>query len=70
MKKDFDCVEMKHKIQEKIYEEIKDMSIEEEIEYFRKGAEEFRAEMERLRKKKKKNQNKKKAGKKVSGKSV
>lgn len=36
MKKDkaFDCVEMKRRIQEKIYEETKDMTHEELLEYF------------------------------------
>lgn len=68
MKKDFDCVEMKRKIQEEIYEEIKDMTIEEEIEYFRKGAEQFEAEIKRLRKQKA--QKKVKAEKKTSGKNV
>jgi hypothetical protein len=34
--KEFDCVEMKRRIQEKIYEETKDMTNEELIEYFHK----------------------------------
>jgi len=33
--KEFDCLEMKREIQAKIYEEIKDMSTEERILYFR-----------------------------------
>jgi len=37
--KKFDCVEMKNKIQAKIYEEIKDMTPEEEIAYRRKKLE-------------------------------
>jgi hypothetical protein len=37
--KKFDCVEMKNKIQAKIYEEIKGMSPKEEIEYRRKKLE-------------------------------
>lgn len=37
--KKFDCVEMKNKIQAKIYEEIKDMSPQEEIAYRRKKLE-------------------------------
>jgi hypothetical protein len=66
MKKTFDCVEMKRKAQEKIYEDIKDLTLEEEIEYFRKGAEQFQREMDRLRKQKK-TQKQPKTGKKVSG---
>ena len=38
-KKDFDCVEFKRQAQARIYETIKDLSPEEEIEYFRKAAE-------------------------------
>ena len=37
--KKFDCVEMKNKIQAKIYEEIKGMTPQEEIEYRRKKLE-------------------------------
>ena len=33
--KDFDCLEMKREIQAKIYAEIKDMTTEERIAYFR-----------------------------------
>ena len=33
--KEFDCLEMKREIQAKIYSEIKDMSSEERISYFR-----------------------------------
>ena len=51
MKKTFDCVEMKRKIQEEIYEETKNLSREEELEYFHKAGERFRREMEKLRKK-------------------
>ena len=38
-KKKFDCVEFKRKAQERIYEDIKNMSWEQEADYFRKGAE-------------------------------
>ncbi len=38
-KKTFDCVEMKNKIQEQIYEETKHMTWEEEYEYRRKKIE-------------------------------
>jgi len=37
--KKFDCVEMKNKIQAKIYEEIKDMTPQEEIAHRRKKLE-------------------------------
>lgn len=37
--KDFDCVEMKRKAQEKIYEETKDLSREELVAYFHRRAE-------------------------------
>jgi hypothetical protein len=36
MKKRFDCVEMKRRIQAKIYAETKEMSQEEQIAYFQK----------------------------------
>ena len=39
VKKDFDCVEFKRRAQARIYERIKDLSPEEEIDYFRKAAE-------------------------------
>ena len=38
-KKKFDVLEWKDKVQRKIYEEIKDMTWEEEIEYFKKSVE-------------------------------
>jgi len=73
MKKTFDCVEMKRKAQERIYEETKDMSREEELEYFHKAGERFRRELEALREKKNKARQKKasvtKARKKTSVKS-
>ena len=37
-RKTFDCVEMKRKIQEKIYEETKDLNREELIAYFHRHA--------------------------------
>ena len=67
MKKTFDCVEMKRKAQEEIYEETKNLSREEELEYFHKAGERFRLEIEALREKKKKAQQKK-VGKAKSGK--
>ena len=38
-KKDFDCIEMKNKIQEQVYEEIKNLTSEEEIAYYKKSVE-------------------------------
>lgn len=38
-KKKFDCVGMKHAIQEKIYEETRHMTWEQEREHFRKSIE-------------------------------
>ena len=40
VKKDFDCIEFKRQTQARIYERIKGLSPEEEIEYFRKAADE------------------------------
>jgi hypothetical protein len=34
VKKNFDCIEMKNRIQAKIYEEIKNMNTAERIAYF------------------------------------
>lgn len=36
--KKFDCVAFKHKTQERIYQEIKDLSPREEIDYFDRRA--------------------------------
>ena len=52
MKKDFDAIAFKHKVQKEIYEEIKDLSSDERVEYFRKAGKEFQREIEKLRKKK------------------
>jgi hypothetical protein len=38
LEKGFDCVGFKRKVQAEIYEEIKGLSPEEEIEYFRRRA--------------------------------
>jgi hypothetical protein len=38
-RKSFDCVEFKRQAQARIYEEIKDLTSSEEIEYFRRMAE-------------------------------
>ena len=40
-KKKFDCVEMKRKGAEQIYQITKDMTLEEELEYWRKKTEEL-----------------------------
>lgn len=42
MKKDFDCVEMKRRGAQRVYETIKDMTREEEIEYWRRRTAEMR----------------------------
>ena len=47
-KKTFDCVEMKREGARRIYEQIKDMTLEQEIEYWRRRSEEFRQEQEQL----------------------
>ena len=49
MMPDFDPIEMKEKIQAEILRETKHMTREEVREYFRKGSEEFQAEMKRFR---------------------
>ena len=59
MKKDFDAIAFKHKVQEEIYEEIKDLSNAELVEYFNKAGEQFRRDMETLREKKAKDHRKK-----------
>jgi hypothetical protein len=38
--KSFDCLAFKDRVQAEIYEEIKDLSPAEEVEYFRKAAQE------------------------------
>jgi hypothetical protein len=37
MKKEFDCIAMKREAQARIYDEIKGMSVEEQIGYFQKA---------------------------------
>ena len=39
LKKSFDCLAFKDKVQAQIYEEIKDLSPEEELRYWRRQAE-------------------------------
>jgi len=50
MKKNFDAIAFKRKVQKEIYEETKDLSDEEFIEYFRKAGKEFESKMKKLRK--------------------
>jgi len=51
MKKAFDCVEMKRRIQEEIYRETHRLSRAEEIAYFRSAGDRFWQEIESLRSK-------------------
>lgn len=39
--KTFDCIAMKRKAQEAIRDQVRGMTLEEEIAFFREGAEEF-----------------------------
>ncbi len=45
--KAFDCVEMKRKGAERIYDRVHPMTPEEELEFWRKGTEALRDEIER-----------------------
>ncbi len=45
MKKTFDCVAMKHEMQERINRETEGMSLAERDEHIRRGAEEFRRQI-------------------------
>ena len=50
--KAFDCVQMKDRIQEEIYEEIKDLSPEEQIAYYQRTIQadsQFREKFARIR---------------------
>lgn len=49
MKKTFDCVEMKRKAQNRIFEETRGLAPEEELAYFHRAAAECRADIRRLR---------------------
>jgi hypothetical protein len=51
VKKTFDCVESKHEAARRIYEETKDMTVEEEVAYWAKGTEELLRRQEELRQK-------------------
>jgi hypothetical protein len=52
MTKSFDCVEMKRKVQEEIWEEIKDMTREQQLNYWRDQGELLRKEIEAAKAKK------------------
>lgn len=47
--KAFDCVEMKRQGQRRLHERLKDLTVEERIEYWRKRSEQFMREQQRLR---------------------
>ena len=47
--KTFDCVEMKRQGALRVHELLKDMTIEQQIEYWRQRSEQFQREQERLR---------------------
>jgi len=47
--KAFDCVEMKRRGAESLRQRLAGMTIEQEIEYWRRRSEEFQREQERLR---------------------
>ncbi len=52
MTKTFDCVEMKRKAQEEIWEEIKDMTREQQLKYWQEQGELLRQEIEAAKAKK------------------
>ncbi len=39
-RKNFDCIAYKRRVQEEIYEETKDLTIDEQVEYFSRRAQE------------------------------
>lgn len=49
MKKDFDCVEMKREAQEKIRDELRGMTREQELAYWAEQARRLREEQRRAR---------------------
>lgn len=52
--KDFDCVQMKRHGAEIIFEEIKNMTLEEQLEYWKKGTEQLQKEQQIFARKRKK----------------
>ena len=51
-KKTFDCVEMMHEGGRRVYELVKDMTMEQEVEFWRKRTAELRRRQEELRQRK------------------
>jgi hypothetical protein len=49
MKKNYDVLKEIRKIRERHYEETKNMSMKERMEYYRKGAERFKQKFEQYR---------------------
>jgi hypothetical protein len=49
--KRFDCVEMKHKGAERVYQVIAGLSKEQQLDYWRRGSEALRQEMQQAREK-------------------
>jgi hypothetical protein len=47
--KRFDCVEMKRQGALRVHERLKDMTVEQQIEYWRQRSEQFQRDQERLR---------------------
>lgn len=47
--KTFDCVEMKRQATLRVHERLKDMTVAQQIEYWRQRSEEFQRDQERLR---------------------
>jgi hypothetical protein len=47
--KTIDCVEMKRRGALRVHEQLKGMTVDQQIEYWRRRSEEFRRELERLR---------------------
>ncbi|MCY2928444.1 MAG: hypothetical protein NTV86_02935 [Planctomycetota bacterium] len=50
-KKAFDCVEMARACREKVYEQTKDMTPQQEIEFYRQAGDEFRRRIADARRK-------------------
>jgi len=44
--KSFDCVEMKRKGAETVYQKVASLSIEQQLEYWRKGSDSLRQQMQ------------------------
>ena len=47
-KKTFDCVEMKRQAALRIHEQLKGMTVEQQIDYWKQRSEEFRREQQEL----------------------